>query len=167
MSKIRDILAHDVPGNLGLIPYLSDRLGGDWDRFQLRPWNFKSTEPAPTDEKLLSNDNNSGFRLGIQQWQRSKDGRTITVNQRVTIGYLLTHEDPFELQLVAAELALKINESVSEWSCCTQWAKECIEVSAGGFTYSQNATISSGNPNAWAIAVVREFELIFETTPEE
>lgn len=167
MPKIRDILTHDDPTNLGLIPYLSDRLGGDWDRFQLRPWNFKSADPAPTDNKLPDNDNNSGFRFGQQQWQRSEDGRTFSCTQEIRLGYLLTHDDPLELQIVSAELALKLNEAVSEWSCCTQWARQCIDTSIGGFVYSPNPNISSGNPRAWAIAIVREFELIFDTEPSQ
>ncbi|MGL5063861.1 MAG: hypothetical protein ACRC62_28065 [Microcoleus sp.] len=167
MPKIRDILTSADTTNLGLIPYLSDRLGGDWDRFQIRPWNFKTTDPAPTDGRLADNDNNSGFRLGSQQWQRTQDQRTITVTQELRVGYLLTNDDPLELQIAAAELALKINEGVSEWSCCTQWTHKCIDTTLGGFVYSPSPQISSGNPRAWAIAVVREFELVFDTEPSQ
>lgn len=162
MPKARAVLINSDSTNLGLIPYLSDRLGGDWDRFQIRPWNFKSADPAPAPGQLPDNDNNSGFRLGSQQWRRSHDGRTSTVSQEIRLGYLLTHADSFELQIAAAELAIKINEAVSEWSCCTQWTQECIDITDGGFVYSPNPTISSGNPGAWAIAVVREFKLVFD-----
>jgi hypothetical protein len=162
MPKIRAVLTNADVTNLGLIPYLSDRLGGDWDSFQIRPWNFKSADPAPLPGQLADNDNNSGFRLGSQAWERPNGGRTILITQEIRLAYILTHADPLELQVAAVELAIKINEAASEWSCCTQWASACIDATDGGFVYSPNPTISSGNVGAWAIAVVREFKLVFE-----
>lgn len=162
MPIARDVLNSSDPTNPGLFPYLRDRLGGDWDRFQIRPWNFKSVEPAPSDGLLADNDNNSGFRWGELTEERSPDQRTRKVGLEVRIGYILTGTDSYELQFSVLELALRINDVVQNWSCCTQWTSECIDVSVGGFAYSPNPTISSGNPSAWAISIARSFKLIFE-----
>jgi hypothetical protein len=157
--NIRTILTSAEPHNLGLLPYLSKRLGGDWDRFQIHPWNFASVEAGPNGR---AGDNNSGWRLGLQSSSRSPDGRTQTIIQELRVGYVLSHTDPLELQILAAELADRINQVVANWSCCTQHAKECVNDSTGGFVYSQHGGINSGAPNAWAIAIVREFELVLE-----
>lgn len=162
MSKIREILS----GDTGLIPYLGERLGGDWETFQIRAWNFKTADPAPAEGRLADNDNNSGFRQGSQRSERSKDGRSIIITKEIRVGYILTHIDQYELQLAAAELSLRIDEIVTEWGCCTDWLSECVEVGSGGFVYSPNPTISSGNPGAWAIAVIREFEIVWIESPE-
>lgn len=155
MPKIRDILTNPTIGNLGLIPYLTEALGGEWDRFQLRPWDFKSPE-------LATNGNNSGFRLGLVNWHREPDN-CVYINQEVRVGYQIASGDPLELQIAAGELSVKLAEAISTWSCCTVWSKEIVLDTTGNYAYSPNPTISSGNPGGWTITVIVEFELIYET----
>ena len=155
MPRIRDILTNPIADNLGLIPYLTEALGGEWDRFQLRPWDFKSPE-------LASNGNNSGFRLGLVNWHR-EDDNCIYINQEVRVGYQITSDDPLELQIAAGELSIKFSEAISTWSCCTIWAEEIVLNTTGNYAYSPNPTISSGNSGGWTITVIVEFELIYKT----
>jgi hypothetical protein len=155
MPKIRDILTDSSPANLGLIPYLAEKLGGEWDRFQLRNYDFRSPE-------LLAGGSDCGFRWGLVKWQRKEDNR-VFINREIKIGYQLTLTDQLELQIAAAEFNDKLAQTISTWSCCTDWAKELIVETDGNYAYSPNPTISSGNPGGWFITVVVEFELIYET----
>ena len=162
MPKIRDIMTSSDPDNLGLIPFMQKNLGGDWDRFQLRPWNF-DLKPGSTVGQLRSLDYQSGFRLGLQRKKRSAPGSHISiVLQELRIGYELVVDSQLTGQIAAAELALRISDTVEEWSCCTHHVSKCVDESIGGFVYAPNPTISSGNPMAWVISVVREFELEFD-----
>ncbi|MGL5065748.1 MAG: hypothetical protein ACRC62_37745 [Microcoleus sp.] len=160
MPQIRDILTNSTTDNLGLIPYLAEALGGEWDRFQLRPWDYKDLKTA--DLSIDRSLNDSGFRWGLVKWERKEDNR-VFINQEMRVGYLLMSGEQLELQIAAAELYAKLAAAISTWSCCTDWAKEIVMEAGGGYNYSTNPTISSANAGGWVIAVIVEFELIYQT----
>lgn len=158
MSPIREILTSPDPDNLGLIPFLSQHIGGDWDRFQLRPWDFATAQPPAVGQLLTGNDQRTGFRWGVERRVRNGE-RSFILTREIRLGYVISHPDALEAQILAAELSDLVGDIVDHWGCCTQHLEKCISESEAGYVYAPNPTISSGNELGWAIAVARRCEI--------
>jgi hypothetical protein len=140
----------------GLLPYLERKLQNNWGRFQIRNWAFLDTD-----------DNSSGFRLRESSSQQTEFDN-ILKSWTVTLGKVITIDDPVESQLLCGTLSEQIDDAIYHWAngVCN-W----LEV-APGQTFpitsidgmndiEPNRRISSENPGAWNVIAIREFRLFY------
>jgi hypothetical protein len=140
----------------GLLPYLERKLQNDWGRFQLRNWAFIETE-----------DNSSGFRLRESSSQHL-DFDQILKSWTITLGKVITIDDPVESQLLCGTLNENIDDAIYHWAngVCP-WLKpepgQTFPITSidGMNDIEANRRISSENPGAWNVIAVREFRLFY------
>ena len=139
----------------GLLPYLQTALQTRYDRFQIRPWDFRSLSGiAPSTV--------GGFRLrGIQSKQLQPDAaqvtRSVVVGQHITV----TTNDT-DAQLAASELFKDLARSIHHWSQCKaiELVRE-IDEFTGDTTITQDKNVASGGPLSWYCVVVCEFDMVY------
>ena len=143
MATIANIL--NAP-NTGLIPYLEARLATNWNRFQLRNWTFIDTD-----------DNSSGFRLRESVTQQESYDKFIAT-WTITLGKVITMDDPTLSQVAGGQLREELDNAIIHWSSgvCRLLSAPVSRIT-GMNDIEQNRRVSSENPGAWNIFVVREF----------
>lgn len=144
MSSIEQIL--NAP-KIGLLPYLEAKLDEEWGRFQLRNWTFIDSE-----------DNSSGFRLRESN-TRGETWDKFIAQWTITLGKVITLDDPIESQIAGGQLREQFDNAIIHWSrgVCPYLATP-VNAIRGMNDIEQNPRVSSENPGAWNIFVVREFE---------
>jgi hypothetical protein len=147
LATIADIINQPTTG---LIPYLTARLAVNWNRYQLRDWAFIDTD-----------DNTSGFRLREGTTQQETWDKYI-VTWTITLGKVISIDDPTLSQVLGGQLREEIDQAIIHWASGVR--RDLI----GGVTritgmndIEQNRRVSSENPGAWDIFVVREFEFSY------
>lgn len=137
--------------NDGLLTYIKAECGGDWDKFQLRPWHFNMVGQAgPMGTGYLLLDDESEVNM-----------ETNMVTQDVMLGYCMAI-DQAKAYVQAAKLRDKLNRVIHEWSRChLHWVKE-IKLFSGGMTPPMPShQIASEIAGAWAIVVFRVFQITY------
>lgn len=140
---------------IGLLPYLQTALQTRYDRFQIRPWDFRTIGGVATSTV-------GGFRLrSIQSQHLQPDAarvtRSIVVGQHITV----TTNDT-DAQIAASELFRDLSRSIHEWSQCKaiELVRE-IDEFTGDTTITQDKNVSSGSPLSWYCVIVVEFDLVY------
>lgn len=139
--------------NVGLLPFLEDKLQINWERFKIRPWLFDGTKTGE-----------AGFALGpLITEPQGVDTRAVL---EVRLGYIITVEQEQlaekEAQRRALFLSLEIDKYTRQWACCTpQLGVECVGITDGDMPAIQNPQQSSENPNAWYVVIIRKPMIAF------
>lgn len=152
MNSIRDLL---FAPEVGLISYLDAKLGSwllqdDWNRFQIRGWSFDT--PGDT----------SGFRLREARTKVVAE-QYIETTQTIILGKIMIYEQPnCATNADAGRLREKLDRIIVEWSHCQVPGLAVPVTQIGGTILTlQDKNISSEQQGAWAMIVVREFEITY------
>jgi hypothetical protein len=135
-----------IEPDTGLIPFLDNTLGGNWNRFHLKPWFPRST----------LGDRECGYRL--REASSVVEGDSRRIEQVMVIGKIFFIEDFTEAMIEALRLQNDMDDAVMHWARgCSYLLGAVQEFQGTAFGPEQNKNIPGDRPNAWAVNVIRQF----------
>lgn len=159
MATLRELLTAPPKG---LLIRLADRFGGNWERYQVHPWDFRAPDPTRPYRPVSADDSltalrSSGFRLrGCPSEIDNTKGRI--TSQNVVLGFIVqTTENNTEAQLLASEFQCEVDELIHGWSENCVPLHETITKIGGTISLSTRP----GEGGVWNCIVVREFDIVY------
>jgi hypothetical protein len=139
-----------VDPETGLIPFLENTLGENWNRFYIKPWFPKSTIPREC-----------GYRFREASSVVEGDRRVVT--QMVALGRVFFMDDHTESMIQAMRLQNDMDQCVWHWSrfVCPHLLGSVEAFEGGGLGPEPNPAISSERPHAWSVFVIRYFAISY------
>jgi hypothetical protein len=134
----------------GLIPFLDNTLGGNWNRFHIKPWFPRST----------AGDREVGYRL--RESTSVVEGDSRRTEQVMVIGKIFFLEDFTEGMVEAVRLQNDLDDAVKHWSKTCPYLLGAVEEFQGtAFGPEQNKNISGDREYAWAVNIIRQFSFSY------
>jgi hypothetical protein len=147
-EDILDLIVIDP--ETGLIPFLENTLGENWNRFYIKPWFPKSSVPREC-----------GYRFREASSVVEGDRRVVT--QMVALGRVFFMDDHTEAVIQGMKLQNDLDEVIFFWSrfVCPHLLGPVNAWEGGPLGPEANNAISSERPYAWSVFVIRYFSLTY------
>jgi hypothetical protein len=150
-EDILDLIVIDP--ETGLIPFLENTLGENWNRFYIKPWFPKSSVPREC-----------GYRFREASSVVEGDRRVVT--QMVALGRVFFMDDHTEAVIQGMKLQNDLDDCVLHWSkfVCDKLLGPVEGFEGGPLGPEANNAISSERPYAWSVFVIRYFNFSYYGT---
>jgi hypothetical protein len=150
-EDILDLIVIDP--ETGLIPFLENTLGENWNRFYIKPWFPKSSVPREC-----------GYRFREASSVVEGDRRVVT--QMVALGRVFFMEDHTEAVIQGMKLQNDMDDCVFHWSrfICPKLLGPVEGFEGGPLGPEQNTSVSGDRPYAWSVFVIRYFNFSYYGT---
>jgi hypothetical protein len=148
MTDILDKIVIDP--ETGLIPFLENTLGENWNRFYIKPWFPKSSVPREC-----------GYRFREASSMVEGDERIVT--QMVALGRVFFVDDHTESVIQGMRLQNDMDDAILHWSkyVCPHLRGPVQQFEGGPLGPEQNSAISGDRPYAWATFCIRYFNFSY------